>query len=160
MNINRFNFNESQVIRIKILVDGDGSPVIKITEEVAEKFDCKLIIFTNYAHQVESDYGQVKKLDVESQSVDMEIINTVERGDIVITQDYGLAALVLGKGAYVINNSGRKYTEENIDHLLDKRHFYAKMRRANKRHPTYSKRTEEENEKFRNNLIKLLERCD
>ena len=148
------------MVSIKILVDGDGSPVIKITEEVAEKYDCKLIIFTNYAHQVDSDYGQVKKLDVESQSVDIEIINTVERGDIVITQDYGLAALVLGKGAYVINNSGRRYTEENIDHLLDKRHFYAKMRRANKHHPTHSKRTEEENEKFRNNLIKLLERCD
>ncbi len=146
--------------RIKILVDGDGSPVIKITEEVAEKFGCKLIIFTNYAHQVESDYGQVKKLDIESQSVDMEIINRVKAGDIVITQDYGLAALVLGKGASVINNSGNRYTEENIDHLLARRHFYAQMRRANKRHPTHSKRTPEQDENFRESLIRLLERRD
>ncbi|MGM0414626.1 MAG: YaiI/YqxD family protein [Bacillota bacterium] len=144
--------------RIKILVDGDGCPVVKITEDIAEKFGCKLIIFTNYAHQVDSDYGQVKKLDIESQSVDMEIVNRVEAGDIVITQDYGLAALVLGKGAAVINNSGNRYTEENIDQLLAKRHFYAKMRRANQRHPTHSKRTSEEDNNFRKSLIRLLER--
>ena len=144
--------------RIKILVDGDGCPVVKLTEEIAEKFGCKLIIFTNYAHQVESNYGQVKKLDIESQSVDMEIINRVEAGDIVVTQDYGLAALVLGKRASVINNSGNRYTEKNIDHLLAKRHLYAKMRRANKRHPTHSKRTSEEDKKFRESLIRLLER--
>mgnify|MGYP000034625284 CR=1 FL=1 len=143
---------------IKILVDGDGCPVVKITEEIAEKFNCKLIIFTNYAHQVNSDYGQVKKLDIESQSVDMEIINRVDTGDIVITQDYGLAALVLGKGAFVINNSGNRYTEENIDHLLAKRHFYAKLRRANQRHPTHSKRTPEEDQKFKEGLVSLLER--
>ncbi|MFW6382293.1 MAG: YaiI/YqxD family protein [Bacillota bacterium] len=144
--------------RIKILVDGDGCPVVKITEEVAEKFSCRLIIFTNYAHQVNSDYGQVKKLDIESQSVDMEIINEAEPGDIVITQDYGLAALALGKGAAVINNSGRRYTDENIDNLLARRHFYAQMRRANKRHPTHSKRTPEEDENFKESLIRLLER--
>lgn len=144
--------------RIKILVDGDGCPVVKITEEIAEKFNCKLIIFTNYAHQVNPDYGQVKKLDIESQSVDMEIINRADAGDIVVTQDYGLAALVLGKGANVINNSGKRYTEENIDQLLAKRHFYAKLRRANQRHPTQSKRKPEEDQNFKKSLIRLLER--
>nr|WP_282550553.1 DUF188 domain-containing protein [Halonatronomonas betaini] len=151
---------ESQVIGIKILVDGDGSPVIQITEKIAKEFSYKLIIFTNYAHQIESDYAKIKKLDIESQSVDMEIINRVEAGDIVITQDYGLAALVLGKGATVLNNSGNRYTEENIDNLLAKRHLYAKMRRANKRHPTHSKRTPEEDKNFKKCLIRLLEGRD
>jgi uncharacterized protein len=147
---------ESNIIRI--LVDGDGCPVLKIIEEVARQYNFELIIFTNYAHQLKIEYGQVVKVDIEDQAVDIEIINRVKNGDIVITQDYGLAALVvLNKGVFALNNSGLRYTEKNIDSLLIKRHFYARARRAGKKHPTQSKRTVEDNEKFKEGLIKLIE---
>jgi uncharacterized protein len=142
---------------IRILVDGDGCPVLKIIEEVARQYNCELNIFTNYAHQLEIEYGQVVKVDIEDQAVDMEITNRVSKGDIVITQDYGLAALVLNKGVFALNNNGLRYTEKNIDGLLMKRHFYARIRRAGQKHPTQSKRTVEDNEKFKEGLINLIE---
>lgn len=133
----------------RILVDGDGCPVIDITVRVARQHGCDLIIFTNYSHRVEVNYGEVKKVDVASQAVDMKIANAAEEGDIVVTQDYGLAALVLGKGAVVLNNSGSRFTQDNIDNLLAKRHHYAKLRRAGRRHPNQSKRSITEDKKFK-----------
>ncbi|MGM0420697.1 MAG: YaiI/YqxD family protein [Bacillota bacterium] len=135
--------------RPRILVDGDGCPVIDITVEVARQHNCSLVIFTNYSHRVEVDYGEVKKVDVTAQAVDMKIANATGEGDIVITQDYGLAALVLGRGAVVLNNSGSRFTQDNIDDLLAKRHHYAKLRRAGRRHPNQRKRSVTEDEKFK-----------
>ncbi len=88
----------------------------------------------------------------------MAIANNCQVNDIIITQDYGLAALVLGKGAYVINNNGYRYTEKNIDELLMRRHYHAKMRRAGKKHTTQSKREANDNQKFKRELIKLIEK--
>lgn len=143
--------------RPRILVDGDGCPVIDITVKVARQHDCPLIIFTNYSHRVEVNYGEVKKVDVASQAVDMKIANATGEGDIVITQDYGLAALVLGKKAVVLNNSGSRFTHDNIDNLLAKRHHYAKLRRAGRRHPNQSKRSTREDEKFKLALKQAIE---
>ncbi|MFW5786901.1 MAG: YaiI/YqxD family protein [Halanaerobiales bacterium] len=143
---------------IRILVDGDGCPVIDIIEKTAKKYELQLIIFTNYAHQLETGYGRIKKYDIEAQEVDMAIANNCQVNDIIITQDYGLAALVLGKGAYVINNNGYRFTEKNIDELLMRRHHHAKMRRAGKKHTTQSKREANDNQKFKRELIKLIEK--
>mgnify|MGYP006280639449 FL=1 len=116
-----------------------------------------LLTFVDYDHELDIDYGEIVKMDTENQSVDMEIVNRAAKGDIVITQDYGLAALVLANGTYVLNFYGKRYTNNNIDNLLMRRHHNAKMRKAGKRHPTHSKRTEKDDKKFEKGLKNLLE---
>lgn len=141
---------------MRMLIDGDGCPVISIVEEVAERSGIEVLIFVDTAHQIQSQYGQVLSFERGNQSVDMEIFNRCRPEDIVITQDYGLAALVLSKKAFAIDQNGRLYTEDNIDHLLMRRHIHAKMRRAGLKHSTQSKRAVEDDLKFKKALIELI----
>ena len=139
---------------MKILIDGDACPVVNLTEKIAKKNGINLVVFTDITHQIQLNYGKVYTVDKANQSVDMALYNKCQKNDIVITQDYGLAAMVLGKGALAINSSGQEYTDENINHLLMKRHLHAKMRRAGHKHPTHSKRSKKDDQKF----IKMLEK--
>lgn len=143
---------------IRIMIDADSCPVINLTEKIAKRYGLEILIFVDYDHELDSNYGDIIKMDTENQSVDMEIVNRSQSGDIVITQDYGLAALVLGGGVYVLNFYGKEYTEDNIDNLLMRRHHNAKMRRAGRRHPSHSKRTQKDDDKYKNGLISLIEK--
>lgn len=141
---------------MRLLVDADSCPVVDIIEEIARKFGIVLSFYADIYHQLSVDYGEIKYLDRANQSVDMEIYNECKRGDIVITQDYGLAALVLGKGARAINQNGMVFDKRNIDHLLAKRHVHAKIRRAGGRHPNHKKRTRDNDIKFKKALEELI----
>ncbi|MFW6022737.1 MAG: YaiI/YqxD family protein [Halanaerobiaceae bacterium] len=141
---------------MRILIDGDACPVISVTEEIAKAKGIKVIIFTDITHQINTE-NELIVLDKANQSVDMAIFNHCMPGDIVVTQDYGLASLVLNKGAKAINQSGMVYTEDNIDYLLMKRHIHARMRRAGVRHLNMSKRTIEDDQNYRKSLLKLIE---
>ena len=143
---------------MRILIDGDACPVIDITEKLAKKNKLELIIFSDLTHQLKSNYATVISLDKANQAVDMALFNQCQPGDIVITQDYGLASLILSKQAYPINSFGKRYHENNIDHLLMKRHLHAKMRRAGQKHATHSKRTKEDDQKFKQALKKLIKK--
>ena len=141
---------------MSILVDGDGCPVISIITEVAAEYDLKLIVYTDLNHQHHLDYGTLKVVDQGFQSVDMVLCNNIKPGDIVITSDYGLAALSLSRRAEVLGFSGRNFTDQNIDRLLAKRHRQFKERKRSGRHTSHKKRTEADNQRFRKELIKLL----
>ena len=65
----------------------------------------------------------------EADAVDYKLISICHKGDIVVSQDYGVAAMALGKGAYAINQSGKWYTNDNIDRMLMERHINKKARR-------------------------------
>ena len=86
---------------------------------------------------VDADACPVTRLTVGAgaDAVDLALINLCKSGDIVVTQDYGVAALALGKGAKAVHQSGRWYTEENIDALLMERHLAKKARQSSKNHP-------------------------
>ena len=152
----KLNSNLNRGKKMRILVDGDASPVIKIVEEIAEEYDIKLIVFFDINHNIQLEYGQEIRVDQSFQSVDIEIYNECEEGDIVITQDYGLANLVLGNGAFVLSSTGKRYTDKNIQYLLMKRHLHARIRRAGGRHQTQKKRTEADDLRFRKSLKKLI----
>ncbi|MFW6252008.1 MAG: YaiI/YqxD family protein [Halanaerobium sp.] len=141
---------------MRILVDGDGCPVISIISEAAAKKNIELVVYTDLNHQHQLDYGTLKVVDQGFQSVDMVLCNQIQPGDIVITSDYGLAALALSRGAEVLGFSGRKFTEQNIDRLLAKRHLQFKERQRSGRHTTHKKRTEADNKRFKNELLKLI----
>jgi hypothetical protein len=81
----------------------------------------------------------------------------LSRDDVVVTQDFGLAAMVLGKGARVINQNGMEYTNDNIDRLLMERHIGAKVRKSGGRTKGPAKRTKEDNERFEIAFTMILE---
>lgn len=143
---------------MKIIIDGDACPGISIIEKVAKIYKVEVIIFCDINHFIQSDYSTVKIVDSGFQSVDMYVINETNKNDIVISQDYGIAAICLGKNAEVINPKGYIYNEGNIDTLLDLRHMSQKIRKSGGRSTNHKKRTSEDDKRLEKNLILIIEK--
>ena len=134
---------------MKILIDADACPVTRIAEAIARRHSIPVVLLCDTSHVLTSDYSTVKTVGEDADAVDIALINLCGRGDIVVTQDYGVAALALGKGARAIHQSGRRYTDENIDGLLMERHLAKKARRSGKHHlKGPPRRTEEDDRQF------------
>ncbi|WP_050606569.1 YaiI/YqxD family protein [Clostridium niameyense] len=142
---------------MRILVDGDGCPARSIIEKVAIKYKLSLIIFCDINHILKSDYAMIKYVDHGFQSVDMVIANECKKEDIVITQDYGVAAMVLGKKARAISPKGKVYNDSNIEQMLLERHINSKLRRAGLKTSKHKKRSLEDDKRLEGNLIKIIE---
>ena len=144
---------------MQIFVDADACPVTRIVEQTARErgIPCSLLCDTN--HVLSSDYSEIKIIVAGADAVDFALINLCHKGDIVVTQDYGVAAMALGKGAYAIHQSGRWYTNENIDRLLMERHMAKKARMGKGKHHLKgpAKRTQEDDNRFRESFEKLVE---
>lgn len=144
---------------VHIYVDADACPVVKIVEKVAkeQKISCTLLCDTS--HILNSDYSDVKIIGAGADAVDFALINLCHAGDIVVTQDYGVAAMALGKKAYAIHQSGKWYTNENIDQMLMERHLAKKARRANSKNHLKGpkKRTIEDDERFETSFLRLID---
>ncbi len=143
---------------MRIYVDADACPVIPIVEQVAEKNNIAVTLLCDTNHVLDSDYSEVKIIGAGADAVDFALINLCGKNDIVVTQDYGVAAMALGKGAYAIHQSGKWYTDENIDQMLMERHLSKKARRASgKNHLKGPKeRTEEDDVRFKRSFEKLV----
>ena len=144
---------------MKILVDADACPVVRQIEAVAERHSVPVILLCDTNHIMTSDYSEVRTIEAGADSVDIALINILSAGDIVVTQDYGVAAMALGKKAYAVHQNGWEYTDENIDRLLMERHIAKKARRASKKNHLSGprKRTEEDNEIFSTRFEALIE---
>jgi len=147
---------------MQILIDADACPVVQITEQIAKEFSIPVILLCDTNHILRSDYSTVKTIGAGADAVDFALINLCQRGDIVVTQDYGVAAMALGKGAYGIHQSGRWYTDENMDRLLMERHLSKKARRAsNKNHlKGPAKRTAKDDQQYEQSLRRLIEKLE
>ncbi|WP_238884256.1 YaiI/YqxD family protein [Clostridium sp. YIM B02551] len=141
---------------MRILVDADGCPGRGIIEKLAGEYNIPLFLYCDINHNITLSYGEVVVLDKGYQSVDMYIANKCVRGDLVITQDYGLASLILGKGGIPINPNGMLYTNENIDRLLFERHLSAKARRAGGKTANHRKRTSVDDEMLYKRIEKII----
>lgn len=144
---------------MQVYVDGDACPVINQVEEISKKYGIGVTVLCDTNHVLQSEYSKVITIGAGADAVDLALINRCQKGDIVVTQDYGVAAMALGKGAYGIHQSGKWYTNENIDQMLMERHISKKIRRAGKKNHGKGprKRTEEDNKRFAasfENLIK------
>ncbi len=113
---------------MRVLVDGDASPVKDACINVCKKYGICCIIYMDYAHEYSSDYATVIFCDKGKDSVDLKISNECLKDDIVITQDYGLATLILAKGGVVVHNNGYVIDNFNIDTLLEQRYIGSKLR--------------------------------
>ena len=143
---------------MKIIVDGDACHGISIIENLAKKNEVELIVYCDIHHFITLDYGEVRVVDSGFQSVDMKVSNECKENDIVVSQDYGVAAICLGKKANVISPKGYIYSNENIDDLLEQRHISAKIRRAGGRTQNAKKRSREDDHRLQKSLIYLLKK--
>lgn len=143
---------------MRILVDADACPVVAIIEEEAKKREIPVVLLCDTNHILRSDYSEIKIIGSGPDAVDFALVNLCNKGDVVVTQDYGVAAMALGKGAYGIHQSGRWYTNENIEQLLMERHMAKQIRRASSKSHLkgQKKRTKEDDEHFREAFIHLL----
>lgn len=143
---------------MKIFVDADACPVVDIVEDIATKYNISVTLLCDTNHVLTSDYSEVIVVGAGADAVDYKLISICHRGDIVVTQDYGVAAMALGKGAYAIHQSGKWYTDENIDQMLMERHLNKKARRASSRNHMKGprKRTDEDDQRFAESFEKLL----
>lgn len=141
-----------------IWIDGDGCPklAVRFTLEEGERRGLSVVLVTNVHHEQQAPGRLV--VDGEAQAVDLAILNRMRAGDAVITQDIGLAAMVLGKKGYALNPSGEEYEEERMGLILELREAAARHRRGGGRTKGPKKRTSADEERFQRALLALLDR--
>lgn len=144
---------------MKIFIDGDGSPVKNDVIALAEEKKLAVVIVTSvdhYTSKIYPDFVSFVYVDKGQDSADFKIVRLIQKDDVLVTQDYGLASLVLGKGVRVLHQSGTEYTEANIDLMLEQRYHSAKLRKAGGRTKGPSAFTENDHQKFRESLLAIL----
>ena len=142
---------------MRILIDGDGCPVVDLTIKISRKFNIEVIIMCDTSHIFNKDGAKTMVFSKGADSVDFALINLLKKDDIVITQDYGSAAMAINKASYVINQNGLIYSNENIDRLLYSRHISKKIRKSGGRTKGPKKRTKEDDLNFERILTEI---CD
>lgn len=141
---------------MKVLIDGDGCPVIDIVISVAKKLKVEVVILCDTSHLIYRENVETIIISKGENSVDFALINKMNKKDVVVTQDYGLATMVLAKGGYCINQNGLIYDDSNINELLYSRHISQKLRKSGGKVKGPKKRTDEDNLKFEKSLRKLF----
>ncbi|MCG7342544.1 YaiI/YqxD family protein [Sporosarcina sp. ACRSL] len=140
---------------VMIFVDADGCPVVNETISIAKQFNLPCTLICDTAHEMHREGAETIIVSKGADAVDFVLVNKVRKGDVVVTQDYGLAAMVLAKQGHPIDQNGRLYTNENIDQLLFARHTAQKIRMAGGRLRGPKKRSKESNERFKENFRNL-----
>lgn len=141
---------------MKILIDADGCPVVKISVSIAKEYNIECIIVCDTAHVFDDDYAKTVMVSKGADSADFALVNMVQKGDIVITQDYGLATMCMARNALPINQNGMTYNENNIDSLLMSRYISKKIRNSGGHLKGPAKRKTEQNISFEHNLRRLI----
>ncbi len=143
---------------MKILIDADACPVVDITVRLAKEYNIKCVIVCDTAHYIQREGAETLTVEKGADSVDFKLVNMIESGDIAVTQDYGLAAMCLGRKAVPINQNGLIFNDDNIEKLLYTRFVSKKIRMAGGRTKGPKKRTKEQNADFEKALKMLIVR--
>ena len=141
---------------MKIFVDADGCPVVDIAIRIAKENNIHIVVVKNYAVEIADDYAEIVTVDISSDSADYYIANRIGSGDILVSQDHGLAAMCLAKGAICINQNGFIINNENIDGMLNRRYMNRKLRREQGIYTKFKKRNPQADEDFERALMTLL----
>ena len=142
---------------MKIIIDADACPVLDITVSTAKERGIECIIVCDNTHSIEKDGATTIVVDKGADSADCRIANLTQKGDVIVTQDYGLAALVLGKGGKALNQNGLIYTDANIENLLFTRFIGKKERMAGNIRKGPKKRTAQNDADFLKALLLCLD---
>ena len=141
---------------MKLLIDADGCPVVDIALTIAKDKGIPCVIFCDTAHILEKPGAETVTVTKGADSADFALLNRVGKRDIIVTQDYGLAAMCLAKGGRAINQNGMVFDDSNMDALLNARHTAKQIRRAGGRLKGPAKRTRDQDKKFALRLLELM----
>jgi len=143
---------------MKIIVDADACPqnALQICMSLGGKYAVPVWTVASYNHNIVSEHHII--VDIDSQAADIKVTNLTEAGDIIITQDWGLASMVLGKPAYCLSPVGLEYRTDNIEFLMEEREIKAKLRRSGSKTKGPSKRTGKDDQNFASALQQILDR--
>ena len=139
-----------------VYIDADGCPVVDITVRLAAKYGVRCVIICDTAHRIEREGAETIIVGQGADSADFRLVNLLQGGDIAVTQDYGLAAMCLGKNGIVLNQDGKQYSDDNISGLLEFRAMGKKIRRSGGRLKGASKRTARQDDDFARSLENIL----
>lgn len=114
---------------MRILIDGDAFPNVKEIIEIARKYQKEVYIFMDFSHHLETNYGKIFYVSKGNNAADTALENHIEKGDLVLTQDYGVAIIGLGRGAICIHQNGFLYQDYNIDYLMEMKSLNLKKRK-------------------------------
>lgn len=142
---------------MKVLIDADACPVVDIAVRLCKLHGIPCLLLCDTAHIMHKDGAETLIFDKGADSVDFALVNRANPGDIVITQDYGLASMCLGKRVQVMHQDGWEYTEDNISGLMEQRHIAKKHRLAGGRMKGPAKRTKALDEAFENAFQQMLQ---
>ena len=145
---------------MRVLIDADGCPVDHLAVDCAKRHGVPATLVCDSAHLFDLPGAETITVTKGTDSADFRLVNMIHPGDVVITQDYGLAAMALARRARVLNQNGLIYTDENIDSLLLARHTSRKLRNAGVRMKGPAKRTKEQDEAFLTTFEQLLNSRD
>lgn len=142
---------------MKIIIDADACPkaVLQCCQQAGKKWRIEVYTVASFAHEIENPFHIV--VDNDSQAADLKIINMTRAHDIVVTQDWGLAAMVLGRAAFCLNPLGFAYEPNKMDFLLEEREVKAKLRRSGGRTKGPRKRSSADDERFAQTLARTIE---
>jgi len=143
---------------VRVIVDADACPVKDMIVRYAKEKSITVIMVIDTSHVINDGYSEVITVDKAKDSADIKLINIAKEGDLIITQDFGVAAMAIAKKAYAINQNGMIYDKDNIDRLLFERHIGQKVRRSGGRTTGPRKRTKEDDEAFFITYKELLDR--
>ena len=144
---------------VRLLIDADACPVVEIALRAARERGVEVLLVCDDAHEMRREGARTVTVARGADSADLRLVNLLRPGDLVVTQDYGLAALCLARAARVLDQNGRIYDEGNIDALLSMRHLAAKARRAGGRVKGPPKRKPQQDEAFRHALEAMLDQA-
>ena len=150
-------YQRRKIFNMIIYIDADGCPVVDLTLKTAEKYNIPCVIICDTSHRIERAGAETIVVEKGADSADFRLVNLIKSSDIAVTQDYGLAAMCLSKNAIVLNQDGKRYSEENISGLLEFRAVSKKIRKSGGRLKGPPKRTAQQNKSYEESLIKLLE---
>ena len=143
---------------MRVLVDADGCPVTRIAARVAAEYSVSCVVFCDMAHEFRELGSSVEVVTVSTgaDSADFALVNRAERGDIVVTQDFGLAAMCMARGAVPLDQNGRIYSDDNIGLLLEQRNMAKRLRRGGARLKGPKPRRDSQDAAFERTLRSLL----
>lgn len=141
---------------MKVLIDGDGCPVIDMAVSLCKKTGTECIILCDTSHFFNKEGARTVMVSKGNDTVDFALVNMVDKDDIVVTQDYGLAAMCIAKQARPVSQNGMIYNNENIDGLLMARHAAREVRMSGGRIKGQGKRTKDQDKQFKVSFMNLL----
>lgn len=154
-----FAVNQKEVrLKMKIFIDADGCPVTKAAIEISKNKGLPVIVVKNHSHLIDDEYAQIVTVDNSRDSADFYIANHSTKGDVVITQDNGLAAMCLARGSLPINQNGVEITSDNIEAMLYSRHVHRELRQRGIYTSKSGKRSRDQDVSFRIAFERLLDK--